>query len=418
VNGNEIMSVGKGYIVRGPNSFTAAIAPFTATFNGVPFNGIKQPVITRGTYTGVPYAGTNGVMITNTDDNWNLIGNPYPSAIDAISFLTANTNIDGNVRLWTHGTALSAANTDPFYADYQYNFSVSDYVSFNSLGSNPPGFGGKIGAGQGFFVFMNDGPATTENVTFNNNMRSNTYSNSQFFRINNDDDTPQTQTEPEKHSIWLSLLNSSNVPVTTLVGYATDATFERDRMFDAPHKVGTAMGIYSLIGEKSMIIQGRPVPFDNQDMVPLGVTIPSTGTYKIAISVVDGLFDTTEQTIYLEDTALGIIHDIRVAPYSFTATAGDYKTRFILRYTNQALGNETMNENQTFAYVSNNTLQIQSSESILEVNVFDITGKLVKTCKSANYSNILESDFNFATGVYLARIKLENGTIVGKKLMN
>jgi hypothetical protein len=133
---------------------------------------------------------------------------------------------------------------------------------------------------------------------------------------------------------------------------------------------------------------------------------------------VEGLFDTNEQNIYLEDTTLGIIHDIRVAPYSFTATAGDYKTRFILRYTNQALGNETMNENQTFAYVSDNTLQIQSSENILEVTVFDVTGKLVKTCKSANYSNILESDFNFATGVYLTRIKLENGTIVGKKLMN
>jgi hypothetical protein len=357
-------------------------------------------------------------MITNTDDNWNLVGNPYPSAIDAISFLTANTNIDGNIRLWTHGTPLSAAAVDPFYADYLCNFTVSDYVNFNSLGSSPPGFGGKIAAGQGFFVFMNDGPATTENVSFNNSMRNNTYSNSQFFRTNNDDVTPQTQTEPEKHRVWLSLLNSSNVPVTTLVGYATDATFERDRMFDAPHKVGTAMGIYSLIGEKSMIIQGRPVPFDNQDMVPLGVTIPSTGTFKIAISVVDGLFDTTEQTIYLEDTELGIIHDIRSAPYLFTANAGDYKTRFILRYTNQALGNETMNENQTFAYVSNNTLQIQSSENILEVTVFDVSGKLIKTCKPINYSNILGSDFNFAQGVYLARIKLENGAIVGKKLLH
>ena len=27
------------------------------------------------------------------DDNWNLVGNPYPSAINAIDFLTLNTNI-------------------------------------------------------------------------------------------------------------------------------------------------------------------------------------------------------------------------------------------------------------------------------------------------------------------------------------
>jgi hypothetical protein len=153
-------------------------------------------------------------------------------------------------------------------------------------------------------------------------------------------------------------------------------------------------------------------------MVPLGVTIPSTGTFKIAISVVDGLFDTTEQTIYLEDTTLGIIHDIRVEPYSFTATAGDYKTRFILRYTNQALGNETVNQNQTFATINNSSLQIQSNENILEVTVFDIAGKLIKTCQPTNFSNTLETDFHFAQGVYLARIKLENGAIVGKKLLH
>jgi hypothetical protein len=250
-------------------------------------------------------------------------------------------------------------------------------------------------------------------------MRNNTYSNSQFFRTNNDDVAPQTQTELEKHRIWLSLLNSSNVPVTTLVGYATDATFERDRMFDATHKVGTAMGIYSLIGEKAMIIQGRPVPFDNQDMVPLGVTIPSTGTYKIAISVVDGLFDTTDQTIYLEDTELGIIYDIRSAPYLFTANAGDYKTRFILRYTNDsALGIDTANSTQTFAFIANNLLQVQSTQSIMEITVYDISGKLVKTYQLNEFKNRFETDFYFANGAYIAKIKLENGGIVSVKLLH
>lgn len=40
-------------------------------------------------------------MRTVYDDNWNLIGNPYPSSIDVMSFLSNNPDLDGNVRIWS-----------------------------------------------------------------------------------------------------------------------------------------------------------------------------------------------------------------------------------------------------------------------------------------------------------------------------
>ena len=67
-----------------------------------------------------------------------------------------------------------------------------------------------------------------------------------------------------------------------------------------------------------MVIQGRQLPFDPEDQVPLGINIPENGNYTIAISAVDGMFEnSTDQDIFLEDTYTGIIHDLRNSPYSF-----------------------------------------------------------------------------------------------------
>jgi len=87
VSGTENMALAKGYIVLAPGSLSSTVSsPLTATFTGVPNNGIKKPLLSRGSYTGADYLGTNGTTITNMDDNWNLIGNPFPSAISALSF--------------------------------------------------------------------------------------------------------------------------------------------------------------------------------------------------------------------------------------------------------------------------------------------------------------------------------------------
>jgi len=130
------------------------------------------------------------------------------------------------------------------------------------------------------------------------------------------------------------------------------------------------------------------------------------------------LFDNTNQGIYLEDTTLGIIHDLRSGPYAFAAVAGTFNSRFVLRYTTSALGVHNTTENQTFAFISNNQLQVQSVESIKEVTIYDITGKLIQTYKPNELKNQFKTDFYFANGAYIAKIKLDNGTIVAKKLVN
>lgn len=420
VNASTTMLGGKGYIVRAPNGFSnAANQNWTATFNnGVPNNGVYTPTIARGTDLNAGTAGPNGVMRTVTDDNWNLLGNPYPSAISISSFLAANPQLDGFVRLWTHGNLPSTAISDPFYNNFASNYTASDYIAINGAGATSgPGTLSVIGAGQGFFVLMNPGAATTSTATFNNSMRNIGYSNSQFYRNSN-----VANSEPggdvERHRIWLDLVGPTNETTRTLVAYVEGATLAKDRMFDAFTDYKLAQNFYSLIDDQIMTIQGRGLPFNQEDRVPLGVKIPSNGIYKIAIATVDGLFS-LNQAIYLEDTALGIIHDLRQAPYTFTGTSGIVNNRFVLRYTNETLGNddfETLND--SVIVTTGNELTISSlKESIKEVIVYDVLGRLIERKSNINALNVTLSGLNKMNNALIIYVALDNGNQVVKKII-
>ena len=407
------MSPGTGYIVRGSSSYGMAASSIPGIFTGTVSSGIIPVTISRGSYTGANYAGANTVTVTKFDDNWNLIGNPYPSSIKALDFLTFNTNIQGFVYLWTHGTA-PISSTNPFYSSYLYNYTDTDYITYNGVGttSGPAGFNGYIAAGQGFFVLMNDGATGSSTVNFKNSMRNKTYANSQFYR------TTQTVSD-EKHRIWLDLLNGNNASVRTLIGYVPEATTGLDRLYDAYKNTANNLNIYSLIEGETHIIQGRPTPFDNNDQVPIGVHVLHDGEYKIAIGAVDGLFLEATQEIYLEDRLLGIIYDLRQSPYSFNATTGVINDRFILRYTRNSLGNPDFGTVNDIILTSNHgQLSIKSSiEAIQDVTVFDILGRQLFKAKSIGNKDFTVSNISISQQALIVKIKLENGNIVTRKII-
>ena len=403
-----------GYIVRGSSSFEMPSTNIPATFTGVPNNGIITAAISRGGNQTASQTGVNGATVTNLDDNWNLVGNPYPSAIDASSFLgdSNNSNIDGFVWLWRHLSA-PVPLPNPFYGSFDSNYNTNSYVEFNAMGSNPIGFDGKIAAGQGFFVRMVDVGAVSSSVTFNNSMRNNGYNNSQFYR------TTTVQEIDEKNRIWLDLVDGNNQSVSTLVGYTAQATLGLDRMYDAIINTANDKSIYTLVDNSTLTIQGRPTPFDQNDQVPIGVTILSAGDYKIAIAAVDGLFE-HEQPIYLEDKELNIIYDLRQSPYSFSSAAGIFNSRFVLRYTNTALGNPDFGNIENSVIVAGNQgeLTIKSSiENIQEVTIYDVLGRQLFFAKEINNTNFVTSNISLSQQTLIVKIKLENGMTISRKII-
>lgn len=409
------METGKGYIFRVPNSYSTTSTPdnFTANFTGVPFNGFKSIEINRGNdFTG---NGLLGIPRTISDDNWNLLGNPYPSAIGVNEFLNLNPDLEGFVYVWTHGDAPDDYFENPFYSSYTYNYDPNDYITINKTGTTSGPADYKIGAGQGFFVLMKSGdipntPATA-NVIFNNSIRSKDFDNTQFYRVSSN--SPSVN---DNSRLWLDL-NSSQTSTRILIGYVSEATNDFDRMFDAFTENKNVQNFYSLISGGLYRIQGRALPFDVNDTVPLGFNAPASGSFSIGLANVDGLFTSSTQDIYLEDLELGIIHDLRVNPYSFNATQGIHNSRFKLRYTNSVLGNEDfVGDSNTVFVVSNESLIVSSSkENIATIEIYDVLGRKLYQNKNVNTQSQIVDSIQKTNSGLIIYITLENGKQVVKK---
>ncbi|VXC40067.1 conserved exported hypothetical protein [Flavobacterium sp. 9AF] len=414
ISTNETMAIGKGYIVRTPNTFSTSLQTFSTTFTGTPNNGDIYVPISRDTYDGANYLGSTTTPVTKDDDNWNLIGNPYPSAVNAIDFLTLNTNIDGFIKVWTHGNIPSSATADPFYQNYQYNYTLSDYITYNALGSSsgPGVFGGYIAASQGFFVLMNHSSASTnENVLFTNSMRSNTYDNSQFFRTNN-------SIQSEKHRIWLDLIAPNGISTRTLIGYTNNATNDIDRLYDAKTADKNNFDIYSIQNNTKLTIQGRALPFSDSDRIPIGVYLNQNGNHTIGIAALDGIFEDNNQFIYLEDLATNSIHDLRMSPYSFSANVGAITDRFVLRFTDNTLNNLNYDNNENVLVISNENLSIKSlTDEIESLQIHDVLGKILVNDENVNAMEKTFFTLQKNNAPLFVKIKLSTGQLISKKII-
>ncbi|WP_178989974.1 fibronectin type III domain-containing protein [Winogradskyella schleiferi] len=415
ISGN--MNIGQGYAIR---DLGGTLIPDIAQFEGKLNNGQITHVIKRGTYNGANYAGI-GNIATAEDDNWNLIGNPYPSAISLADFTAANPDIDGTLYFWRHNSAPSTSTTDPFYEGYQYNYTANDYLSANSLGSTPFGFSDYIAAGQGFFVQLLHTASQSTGIVFNNSMRG-VYDNSGFYRSASSATNGEFEAN-EKHRIWLDLIDENNTALSVLIGYATGATDAIDRLYDGHLLNDTNYQFYSIvedpIKDNKLAINGRALPFEDTDVIPLGYKAPAQGQLTIGINNLDGVFDLTNQGIYLEDTMMNLIHDLRANPYVFTSDQGAFDDRFLLRFTSETLSIKDQEALMNLTIRNhNNTIEATSTrETIKTFELFDITGRVIhKNLKveSANYSY---ETHNLSRGTYVVTVTLDNGVTKTKKLI-
>ena len=118
----------------------------------------------------------------------------------------------------------------------------------------------------------------------------------------------------------------------------------------------------STINNEDYAIQGRSVPFQATDVVPLKYKVTTAGNYIIGIDHMDGLF-LGNQEVYLNDNLTVTVHDLKSGNYSFASEIGTFDTRFQIVYAN-ALGVPTaaVDANQIIVYKNNEDLRIQKEK--------------------------------------------------------
>ena len=405
VGASNSMVVGKGYIIRVPKAGTwpgeTVSYPYAqpVAFKGVPNNGsIQGETVTAG--------------------NFYLVGNPYPSAIDADKFIldvTNNAITKGTLYFWTHNTAianngsLGFTYTSDDYASYNITGSTITKTAASSSGNNTLPTG-KIAAGQSFMVESRGAGI----IVFNNGMRI-AGENNQFFRPSK----TAKASGIEKNRVWLNLINNEGAFKQILVGYIEGATNGEDNNFDgAAFNLNSFIDFYSINDEKNYSIQGRALPFTDSDIVPLGYSSTIKGDFTIEIDNADGVL--ANQVVYLEDKLKGTIHDLTQKGYTFTTAIGTFDDRFVLRYTNKTLstGEFEIDENAILVAVANKEIKINAiSQAIDKVFIYDVTGKLIyKKDKVANPKLVIEN-LKSSNQVLLVKVVLDNKHTETKKII-
>ena len=323
-------------------------------------------------FEGTPNNGVVYEQIHFNDDeddgnDYNLIGNPYPSAINIDLFFDKNEEfIDPAIYLWTHTTPVSEQS-----GDYSFN----DYATYNRTGGTAVGNGPvpdkNIGSGQGFLVRAIAGV----DIEFNNSMRI-VDSNDQFFKSSV---VKKKDKENEKDRIWLNLSTDQGGFNQLLIGFVKGASFGFDRGYDALKNQGSnKISFYSLLDDKKLAIQGLGL-LESRAEVPLGFdTNVSNRTYTIAVSAVEGKLRDAE--IMLHDHYLNMSHDLRNSNYVFEQVdQGSFQDRFSLAFTKEVeLESDTVIEKDQFVvYNDGDTFRIQASESVETVRMYDILGNMI-----------------------------------------
>lgn len=282
---NTATATGLDYI--GTQAGWQALAPSTTM---VQAKGYIATGAGLANFTGLPQQSSVNIagMTGGGGNNFNLIGNPYPAPISANTFLTTNASriTGGAMYIWDDDASGGG------------DYAAGDFIIYSGLGTvNGPNsgapFSGNIGACQGFFVnYLSAGGV---NFTFDNAMK--TYgTNSEFFDITT------------ANRLRLRMEDVNGVGAEALVAFIDDATDGPDNSYDALRLQGNAdLSLYTFNGDMEYAIQAWPI-LTNERVIDLGTVNTVVGASTISMNMFENFDPTT--VVYLEDTELGIFHNL------------------------------------------------------------------------------------------------------------
>ncbi|NPA43576.1 MAG: T9SS type A sorting domain-containing protein, partial [Chlorobi bacterium] len=378
VNGSDTLTPGRGYAVSAPRTFTGGPLEVTFEVNGEAFNtgDISVPVYING-------------IGAQDDDDYNLVGNPYPSAVDFDALYADNSSvIEGRYYAWTNCAGLDASGRHQAagYASYAVGSGGTQ-----ACGSTGLQAGRYINTAQGIFVEANaDGTLLFQNahrVAGHNNQFLNRPSGG--------------------GRVWVNLTAADgSVFRQILVAFVPGATPEKDSRFDAPVMYAPAANFYSIGGGVRYAVQGLPEWDGGVRHIPLGITTQQGGIYRLSLDSLQG--DLVGADIYIRDLAVGTWHDLGAEDFEVQLQPGTFEDRFELVIAPRTAAVDDDNYGIRIAR-SADEFRIYGNTGLEGAALFDLTGRLWIQARAGTGGIIVLPAQNLPSGVYLIRLRWSDG---------
>jgi len=448
INQNTHIMAGEGYTMKGTSGSVPIINQQNYVFKGKPNNGdFTLPILKGGN---------------------RLIGNPYPSAMDANKFIDDNIKdggsnfianvFNGALYFWDHFGEKNSHYLKEYVGGYATYTKMGGAKAYSKDGriNNNGSHGNKrpgqfIPVGQGFFVIavmdtllnsiktpyiINGG-----DIVFKNSQRifmPESIGNSVFMKglnakpVRTSSWNKKSNSEPDENldkrsKIWLQFDSPNGYHRQLLVGVDENASNHFDLGYDAPIADIGKEDMFWIFDGGKFVIQGVN-NFNSGQELHLGLLVSKTGMARIKIDAIENMDENI--SVHITDKLTGETHNISHKPFEINLVAGNYSERFALTFKMQKLVAEDVSPEvlvqaekksliKGIQVVMNNAIgEIQiknnSDDEIIDIALHNYLGQTIKTWNTNFNRRIISLPINMAAGVYVTKIRTKNRTFVEK----
>ena len=404
--GDGIMDKAIGYFVPGPQSTSSIVREFNGEVN----NGEISVNITTSSIGGNTYW---------YGDDWNLVGNPYPSSIDGFKFWEINAEKQPSI---SDGIYIWVENTKPPYDQF------NSYLVWNPIGAtyidgDSEPFDGVVPACSGFWVTaVNKGGQGQGNVNsvkellFTNEMRL-----TNGLSLSQQDELKTASNENERQRAWITLTTDSNNYDQILIGTHPKATDTIDYLYDARYNPGSSKVFLASVNQGiPFTIQGF-APILGIDTVYIGLMIGTVDASQHYLTFDSTLYYTGTKDLYLVDSVLNTTTPFvlkQPIPIQLDS-AGVYRNRFYIKVVSRSpLGvKESVTHefdgrvwaNQKIIFFDNFRYNVKT------VEVFNMIGQRV-LLRNVNSRNSNVEVPNIESGIFIVKMTDNENRTVSKKV--
>ncbi|MEO8933070.1 MAG: T9SS type A sorting domain-containing protein, partial [Xanthomarina sp.] len=392
INPNTTLLPGEGYTMKGSDAVS-----------------ISQNYV----YYGAPNNGSYKFDLITGEDI--LLGNPYPSALDANKFIEDNINALEALYFWVDG-----GSTSHVLSDY-----LGGYAIRNLTGGTTPtipsslisGIGSSgavtpptqyISVGQGFFISA----IGSGLVHFNNSQRifkTEQANESVFYKNSNE------ITRSQNAYLRIGYENPEGFHKQLLLGFLPNslADLNHNPGYDALQISSRDDDVFFIIENninKRYAIQGVNTFLDAMEF-PLGLIISKPGSHRLMLDSVEDF----SETVYLKDNLLNITYNLSVSEYEINLPPGDYLNRFsIVFQPDETLSLENLTiENATVFYDGRDQIVVANIRNleITSIDIYSILGQhILSTTENLSNQNRIQIPFNQSNGIYLVVLNTNHST--------